>query len=193
MFKLTGVIKRNSAHLSFFLLFAGLFMAGVAAGSVCGAFVKAQALEEFARDVAYSVAGWKENVRETVFCSAVSACITVTALWCVGFCRKKVCLLLASAVVVFRGAVTGYTEAMLMKAFGFRGVLISAVSILPQYTVLLPLVFLTAAAAVSFSEMKLTPEKVKKYPVLLFAFLCGGVVCAFADGFVSGKLMTVFF
>lgn len=193
MFKLTGVIKRNSAHLSFFLLFAGFFMTGITVGSVSGAFVNADVLEEFTAGVAYSAAMWKDNVTETVTNSGFSVCITLTVLWCTGFFRKKFCVFVASVIVVFKGIVTGYTEAMLIKAFGLRGVWVSAVSILPQYIVLMPLVFLAAMVAVHFSEMNFTPEKAKKYPVILLAFICGGIFCAFADGFVSGKLLTLFF
>ncbi len=193
MFNFTGVIKRKSLHLYFFLLFAVIFLVGIGLGSVFASFVKGLSVKEFAENVNYSMAHSGGNIREAVLSSAFSVYTLVLLLWCCGFCKKWLCIVIAAVVVTFKGVVTGYTTAMLIKAFGMHGVGIATVSILPQYIILLPLVFFEATAAVIFSQMHFTKVKLKKYTVLLPVFLITGFICALADGFGAGKLMALFF
>ncbi len=191
--KFTGVIKRNSSHLYFFLLFSGFFMVGIVAGSVIATFFNSREIELFAENVRYSAIHYGGEIKGTVVNSAFSVGMLLVLLWCCGFCKKWLGFFISASAVVFKGAVTGYTFAMLMKAFGTRGIVISAASVFPQYIVLLPAVFFAATAAMSFCEMNFTKTKLKKYLILFLIYLAATVICAFADGFAAGKLMAMCF
>lgn len=193
MAKLIGVLKRNSPHLSFFLLFALVFMLGIAMGSVIAIFAETEVLEEFAKSTSTAVEHSGEEVKEAVVRAALSVCTLVLTLWGCGFLRKWLCFVLSSCVIVFKGMVTGYTTAMLVRGFGLHGIAISAVSILPQYIVLLPLVFCVATAAVNNSEYMPQAEKIKKYSLKLLLFLAVGLLCALADVLGAGTLMKILF
>lgn len=189
MNKLIGVIKRKSAHLYFFLLFAVVFLIGEAVGAGLSTVASKTELDEFAENISFSTEHWGENPIHVMSQSAFSVLVLIFTLWLCAFLPKAVTVIIASVLIVYKGAAVGYTIGMLVKIKGFEGLWLSMLAILPQYILLLPLVFTAAVASLKFHWDSPQPGKLKKYILSGFFLLLAGLICAFVDGVVTGRLI----
>ena len=196
MRRLYGIARRNSLGGAFgvFILFAALFLVGVTGGAFMASGAAEEEMAEFAGNVSYWAEHSGNSNMETTVKSFLSISGTLLFIWLSGFLHKIPCALISGAVVLYKGTVTGYTVGMLSRTYALKGVLLAAVGILPQYIILLPLMFLLSTAAFSFDlHPPVQPAAVKKYLAFLGVALVFSALAALSDGFVSGKLMHMFF
>ncbi|MDP4117866.1 MAG: stage II sporulation protein M [Bacillota bacterium] len=198
MNKFYGRLRKYSSEGGFFVfsVFAVMFLVGITAGAFIAARVMPEETNAFMKTVKYSAEHSGDNVWRTVGGSFVSIVGTVLLLWLSGFFYKWISIALSGTAVVCKGAVTGYTVAMLTRAYVWRGALMAVISIFPQYLILLPLMFFMGARAVMFSlknDFKSAKSaKFKNYIILLVVALFLSLAAALLDGFAAGYLMNRF-
>ena len=188
-----GVIKRSSAHLSFFALFGLVFLIGVSGGAFFAAAAQEGTLSEFAANLTYSAEHSAENLSGIVANSAVSAFVLMITLWLSGFFSKVPCFVLMATVTAFKGAATGYTIGMLICLYSAKGLALAVAGVLPQYVVLLPTMFVSSA--VLLNNFAGTPLKrtLKGRGILLVLMLSAGGISAFVDAVVCGRIIKLLF
>ena len=95
-------------------------------------------------------------------------------------------LFFAGAAFLFRSVCVGFTSAMMMAAYGMKGVLLSATAFLPQNLLLIPCYILMMSACVyyllSWQEEggKRTLKREKRRKQLEYCILFGGSVLLLA-------------
>ena len=189
MSKFIGVINRNSAHLSFFLLFAVVFLLGDTFGAVLATLAEKPELDSFALNMTYSAEHLVDNRWGTVIRSVISVWTTLIALWICGFMPRIPSVVLSGSIMVFKGVTIGYTLGMMFRIYGGKGVALAVASVLPQYIILLPLMFLTASMAANAFKGISVKSAVKGYMVFAVFFLMIGLVGALADVLVTPWLI----
>ena len=188
--RLRGAFKRKD--ISFVILFAALFLVGVTVGAFISVKVSQSELEAFESTVRYSAEHSADNPFKTAKQSLLSVAVFAVLIWLSGFLPLSVKLITDGAVIVYKGTLVGYTVGLLSRTYALMGLGIAAVSILPQYVLLLPFMFYLSVKAIQFERKGSNNKAFYKY-VGLFAvsvFVC--IAAAFTDAFITGKLLKLF-
>ena len=186
--RLRGTFKREC--ISLVILFAALFLVGVTVGAFISVKVSQSELEAFRSALRYSAEHSADNPFKTAKQSLLSVIVFAVLVWLSGFFPLSVKLITDGTVIIYKGTLVGYTVGLLSRTYAFMGLGIAAVSILPQYILLLPLIFYLSVNAIQFERK--SNKVFYKYFVLfaVSAFVC--VAAAFIDAFVTGNLLKLF-
>lgn len=98
------------------------------------------------------------------------AIIMVSGIFVLGFP-------LAFAVLAYKGISMGFSAALLIEDMNGKGILLTAVSMIPQNTVMIPVILIAVAAAVNFAFLTLKRENSRNRSY--FQYLTG-YICIFA-------------
>ena len=108
-------------------------------------------------------------------------------MWISGFFPKWMSLIVCAFGVLYKGTITGYTIGMLVRSFSYKGIYISLVGILPQYVILLPLIFFVGVEAITYEK----GYRIKKYLGVLGVALLLSALTAVIDGAAVSKLLGI--
>ncbi len=188
--RLRGTFKREC--ISLVILFAALFLVGVTVGAFISVKVSQSELEAFRSALRYSAEHSADNPFKTAKQSLLSVIVFAVLVWLSGFFPLSVKLITDGTVIIYKGTLVGYTVGLLSRTYAFMGLGIAAVSILPQYILLLPLIFYLSVNAIQFERKNINNKVFYKYFVLftVSVFVC--VVAAVTDAFVTGNLLKLF-
>ncbi len=178
----------TDGRLFFFLILAVLFLIFLGIGGFMAARETTEKVAEFSNSIIYSVNQLSDTRFTTFLNSLASISFTVMLMWFCGFLGKICCIFICGAVISFKGVVTGYTIGMLIGAFNLKGILVSVVSILPQYIILLPLMFFVSASAYGYTVKKIS-TKIYFLKAIIFTLI--GAFAAILDGYISSLLMKI--
>jgi hypothetical protein len=170
------------------LVIALFFLVGAGVGAYISVCDFKNAEISFKEDLIYSINNI--NPIKTVASSWVSVFFTIAVLWVSGFFKKIVSVVLCTAVITFKGVVTGYTVGMLNICYKIKGLFLAVSGILPQYVILLPLIFFAVLSAYSFCSKNIS---LKTYFVIFVCTVILGIIPAVTDGYLSGYLMKAVF
>ena len=189
---ISGFFRRyNTKAFAFmFLILAVVFLAGTAGGSFFAVKTGEYGLSEFADNINYSALHSLDNPRLTLARSFISIAVLILIIWISGFFPKPFCVTVLSVAVCYKGFVTGYTAAMLIRGFVLRGIALAVVSILPQYLILLPLVYFLGAAAFSYER---NSAAAGEYIKLISIAMVMAFLAAMSDAVIAGRLINIVF
>ena len=170
------------------LVIALFFLVGVSAGAYISVNEFKNTEISFKEDILYSVNNI--NPFKTTVNSGISVAFTVSVLWISSFFKKAVSVLLCTGIITFKGVVTGYTVGMLTICYKMKGLLLAIASILPQYIILLPLLFFVSVAAYSYCSKNIS---LKTYFIIFVVSVILGIIPAIMDGYLSGHLLKAVF
>ncbi len=190
--RLNGAFNFKRNYISLVILFAVLFLVGVTVGAFISVKVPQSEIETFKSNMKYSAEHFADNPFITAKQSLLSVMVFAVLIWLSGFLSLSVKLITDGIVVIYKGTLVGYTVGLLSHTYAFTGLGIAAVSILPQYILLLPLMFYLSAKAIQFERKNINNKVFYKYFVLftVSVFVC--VVAAVTDAFVTGNLLKLF-
>ena len=186
--RLRGTFKREC--ISLVILFAALFLVGVTVGAFISVKVSQSELEAFRSALRYSAEHSADNPFQTAKQSLLSVIVFAVLVWLSGFFPLSVKLITDGTVIIYKGTLVGYTVGLLSRTYAFMGLGIAAVSILPQYILLLPLIFYLSVNAIQFERK--SNKVFYKYFVLFAVSALVCVAAAFIDAFVTGNLLKLF-
>ncbi len=178
----------TDSRLFLMLVIALFFLAGVGIGAYISVSDFKNAEISFKEDIIYSINNI--NPLKTLVSSGISAIFTVAVLWISSFFKKAVCVVFCTGIITFKGVVTGYTVGMLTICYKIKGLMLAIASILPQYIILLPLIFFVTVAAYSFCSKNIS---LKTYFAIFLVSIIIGIIPAVMDGYLSGHLMKAVF
>ena len=189
---LSSAFRRRKPECLTAVLLAVMFLVGVTIGAFISGGTSEGEIEAFRSTVGYSAEHSAENPFETVKASFFSVSAVGLLIWLFGFLAVLPKILLSSTVISYKGAVVGYTVGMLLRTYALKGLCIAALSILPQYVFFLPFVFYLGSRAVTFEMTKGNKKSLKGYCKLLLPLAAVCAFSAFADAFISGRLLKLF-
>ena len=170
------------------LVIALFFLVGVSAGAYISVNEFKNTEISFKEDILYSVNNI--NPFKTTVNSGISVAFTVSVLWISSFFKKAVSVILCTGIITFKGVVTGYTVGMLTICYKMKGLLLAIASILPQYIILLPLLFFVSVAVYSYCSKNIS---LKTYFIIFVVSVILGIIPAIMDGYLSGHLLKAVF
>ena len=188
---LRGAFKReNSLWL---ILFAVMFLVGVTAGACISSKAAEDELDAFKADISYSAEQTSNNRIETARESFLSILAFSALIWICGFFALPVKLAAISAVIIYKGLLVGYTVGLLSYAYALKGLGIAAATIIPQYILVIPLMFFLARQAMIFETKRRKNKDLYKYSfnILVFTVFCAAA--AFADAYISAAIIRTLF
>ena len=191
--------KHFSQHITLYFIIILCFSIGIASGAFC---VKALSETQKGQLVDYLVSTFKTlveggaiNNTQIFWSSLVNSLKTVFVIWVLSLLMFTFPFILI--VIGIRGFVLGFTIGFLVENLGYRGILFSVVSILPQNIIIIPMLIIFSAISISYSIESLKRRKLKRYgknnnlkyffgysiesAVLLFLLMFGSLIEAYAS------------
>lgn len=195
--------KHFSQHITLYFIVILCFSVGIA----CGAFsVKALSQIQKEQLVDYLVSTFKAilsggqiNYTQIFWYSILNSLKTILIIWI--FSVLIITFPLVFFVIGIRGFILGFTVGFLVENLGYKGILFSTVSILPQNLIIIPLLIIFSVVSISYSILAIKNRKQRRYgknekfklflsytvmSIILFALLSVG---SLIEGYVSPSFL----
>ncbi|MDI6618125.1 MAG: stage II sporulation protein M [Clostridiales bacterium] len=159
-----AIIKHINANIGLYFLVFTFFAIGIATGAFS---VKAldgtqrQSLIEYMQDFFQVLLKKDVDSYGVLGQSIKNNMLTGFLIWIFGI--SVVGIPLTLIIVAIRGFILGFTVSFLINSMGIKGVLFSALAILPQNLIIIPCIVAIGVVSISFSRMVIKNKITKKW------------------------------
>lgn len=195
----TLLSKHLSQHLSLYFVVLLCFTIGIASGvftvKALGGVQKDQLIDYLVSSFKATLINGQMDNNQIFWYSATNSLKTTLLIWAFSICI--IAFPLVFLVIGIRGFVLGFTVGFLIENLGYKGILFSIVSILPQNIIIIPALITLCVISVRFSTTVIKNRRNKRYikkenfriflkytivcVILFIALLVGSII----EGYVS--------
>ncbi len=185
-------IKRHiGSNFRLYFLFSCILVLGVVIGGIIANLVPQETCKKSAESLGLAISNLSKGTAQwTVIYFFTSSSKPVLSMWLAGFWRYGIWIIMAT--LCYKGAAMGFSVALFVRMYQMRGVALSAVGILPQHIILLPLYVIVAVLSIDIGRGMVTSRSYKMLPTYIAILIASVALCVAAtaiDTYISSWLI----